>query len=82
MPASTHNRYDLSGFKAKLAKPKRGPAAKYPWATMAVLDSFAVQDTDARITSVRSMASAKGRDLGRKFSVTTGSGCCYVTREE
>lgn len=79
----THNRFDLSAFKAKLApKNGRGKREKYPWSTMKVLDCFLVKGEDSRISSVRSMASAKGRDLGKKFSVTIGpEGGSWVTRE-
>lgn len=62
-------------------KAKRGPREKYPWSTMEVQDSFTVLSEQATSTSVRCMASAKGRDLGKRFSVTVGAGCVYVTRE-
>lgn len=70
-------------FKVMLPKRgKRGPQEKYPWRTMEIEDSFSVDSEQATATSVRSMASAKGRDLGKRFSVTVGAGCVYVTREE
>lgn len=63
-----------------LVQLKRGPKEKYPWSTMEVGDTFFVPDEDARPSSVRSMASAKGRDLKRKFSVTSGAGGMHVDR--
>lgn len=63
-------------------KAKRGPREKYPWRTMEVHDSFTVLAEHVSASSVRSMASAKGRDLGKRFSVTVGAGCVYVTREQ
>jgi len=62
--------------------PQRGPREKYPWRTMEVEDSFTVLSEQATASSVRSMASSKGRDLGKRFSVTVGAGCVYVTREQ
>jgi hypothetical protein len=59
---------------------KRGPKEKYPWSTMGIGDTFFVSDEDAKPSSVRAMASAKGRDLGRKFSVTNGAGGMHVDR--
>jgi len=77
-----HNKYDLSGFKAKLAeKPRRGRKEKYPWRTMKNLDTFFISSEVSQVSSVRSMASAKGKDLDRGFSVTLGAGGCWVTRE-
>jgi hypothetical protein len=49
---------------------------------MEVEDSFTVLSEQATASSVRSMASSKGRDLGKRFSVTVGAGCVYVTREQ
>lgn len=69
---------ETSGLQRK----KRGPREKYPWRTMDVHESFTVLAEHASASSVRSMASAKGRDLGKRFSVTVGAGCVYVTREE
>ena len=74
---------DLSAFKPNLsARRKRGPKEKYPWSTMPVGDSFFVDAADAKPSSVRSMASSKGNDLGRRFSVTAGPGGVWVDREE
>lgn len=72
-----------TAFKAKLApKNGRGLREKYPWSTMRVQDTFLVSGDNSRLSSVRSMASAKGRDLGKKFSVTSGPGTdSWVTRE-
>ena len=81
----TKQRYiDLSAFKAKLAeKNGRGRREKYAWSTMKVGDSFFISGETARISSVRAMASAKGRDLGKRFSVTIGPDQgSYVTRED
>lgn len=58
----------------------RGPREKYPWSTMEVGDSFFVDSEDAKPSSVRVMASNKGKDLNRKFSVTAGAGGMYVDR--
>jgi len=83
-PAVPHaNQFDLSAFKPKLAlKQGRGRREKYPWSTMKVLDCFFVEADDARLSSVRAMASAKRRDLGKRFSVTSGpEGGSWVTRE-
>lgn len=74
---------DMSGFKPKLVtRRKRGPKEKYPWSTMEIGDSFFVDATDVKPSSVRTMASAKGKDLGRRFSVTTGPDGVWVDREE
>jgi hypothetical protein len=71
-----------NGHKVLLPeKGTRGPREKYPWRTMEVEDSFTVLAEQASASSVRSMASAKGRDLGKRFSVTIGAECVYVTRE-
>lgn len=59
---------------------KRGPKEKYPWSTMEVGDTFFVPDDEAKPSSVRTMASNKGRDLGRKFSVTVGCRGMHVDR--
>ena len=77
------NQFDLTAFKAKLApKNGRGRREKYPWSTMNVLDCFFVPGEQSRISSVRSMSCAKGRDLDKKFSVTIGpDGGSWVTRE-
>ena len=61
---------------------KRGPREKYPWSTMEVGDSFFVPEEAVRPSSVRNMASLKGRDLGRRFSVTNGAGGMHVDRVE
>lgn len=72
-----------NGHKVLLPEKRtRGPREKYPWRTMEIEDSFTVLASQASASSVRSMASAKGRDLEKRFSVTVGSGCVYVTREE
>lgn len=47
---------------------------------MEVGDTFFVPDEDAKPSSVRVMASAKGKDLRRKFSVTVGAGGMHVDR--
>lgn len=73
---------DMSAFKAKLIeKNGRGRRGKYPWDTMKIDDCFFVSNDQSRISSVRSMASAKGRDLGKRFSVTIGTDGSWVTRE-
>ena len=63
-------------------KRKRGPSEKYPWSTLPVGGSFFVSAKDVKPSSVRTMASAKGRDLGRRFSVTMGYQGMHVDREE
>lgn len=52
-----------------------------PWSTLMVGETFHVPRSEATLSSVRSMAYARGQDLGRRFSVTRESDGCRVTRE-
>lgn len=55
---------------------------KWPFDSIPVGDHFIVSADEALPSSVRSYASHRGRDLGKKFSTSVVEGGTKVTRTE
>jgi len=53
---------------------------KYPWIQLKVGESFVVQKTEAKLSSLRSMVSRAQKKYGKKFKVAVHEGCYEVGR--
>ena len=67
---------NMTEIKEFEPKPKSGVAEKYPFSKLDIGQGFKIPD-GKKVSSMRVLASARGKTLGRKFSVSATG---YVER--